>query len=264
MSRIKEIAKSYDTESIRTALMIHETPEKELKNKKKCIICGKNLKGNQKKYCSKKSCHNKGLQKSMKKYYNNHKKEFLLRLRNWEKTKKKHNIEYNGLGKIRVRNKLVEYVNLYNIKKILTLESDKFFFSKLLPSKKIYVFECNTHTYKKMVKNKPKNVHLFMGDIAEFQNLDEEVNFIYLDFCNTINPNKETIAALKEKIKTCKLFAVTFCLRNYRPEEGHYSFRLINEIQNLTELNLKVIYGESYSDSFPMVTILFENMEGLE
>ena len=240
---------------------------------KLCVICNKKVKVNRIKICSD-ECYYKSMRISSKKqykdnkekmkshmkdYYIKHKAEICLKVKEYRKFREKKNQDYNQPRKNVIRETLVKFMNLYNIKKILTLESEKYLFSKLIPDKKIYVFECNIHEYKKMVKSKPRNVNLFFGDISDFKSLDQQIDFVYLDFCCTIMEAKEILFSLKEKIQGSKLFAVTFCLRCNMEKDGDYTFNLINEIQNITDINLKVLYGESYCDTIPMVTILFEN-----
>jgi hypothetical protein len=86
-----------------------------------------------------------------------------------------------------------------------------------------------------------------------------------------IDTSLEKIEQLKEKIQNAKLFALTICLRRVHTR-GDYEFYFLNKLQTLTEINWKVIYGESYREnlgsikwkkgiqcSSPMLTILLEN-----
>lgn len=201
-----------------------------------------------KEYCS----------KYMKEYYKKNKLDLTL-------VQKKYKLKkngYNGTMKNYVRNNLIKFIK-NDIKNILTLESDKFYFSKLLPEKKIIVFERDLDTFNKMNKTKPKNVSLFLGDISGFKEIDMKIDFIYLDFCGNWTTEKETIFDLKEHIKNTKLFAVTFCLRDNSGVEklGDYQFDLLNKLNNLTDVNWNVLYGESYKDSVPMITLLLENKQ---
>jgi len=173
---------------------------------------------------------------------------------------------YNLPTKNRVRETIVNNILNKEIKTILTLESSEFLFSKLLPNKKIFVFEKNIEIYKKMEKCAPKNVTLFFGNISKFAELNLNVDCIYFDFCSTFQKNQDVLIDLKKQIKNCKLFIVSF-YRIWRGNKkysipcinGGYEFDLINKIQTLTEVNWKVLYGERYNNS--MVTIIFENQE---
>ena len=187
------------------------------------------------------------------------------------KDKIKLDTKYNKKGydrehKNMVRENLIRIIEERDIKKILTLESPDFLFSKLIPQKKIIVFENDRTTFNKMKKGKPKNVKLFYGDVSEFAGLDAKVDCVYLDFYSIFEFMKEQIHELKEVINNTQLFIVTFALRigNVAKERGFtqfgdYQFDLIRRLQELLEINFKVLYGEAYKDTMPMVTIAFEN-----
>ena len=184
---------------------------------------------------------------------------------------KNNNNNYNRPIKNVVRNQILQIINLKNAKNILTLESNKFILSKNLPHKKIYVYENNLKRFNKMKKVKPKNVSLFYGDVAEFSELEEQVDVIYLDYCCSFNLAMESISCLVDKIKQCDLFGVTISLRNYYSESefGDYQFGLINKLQEITGINFKVLFGYSYRDtkqdgtkSGVMITIFLENQKG--
>jgi len=178
-------------------------------------------------------------------------------------TKDKRN--YNAENKTRIRNKIVDLIRNKDIKSILTLESPDFLFSKLLPDKEIFVWENDANEFKKMEKKNPKNVELTFGNIGKFGMFKSKVDCIYLDFCGTFEKEQTEIVRLKECLKQSKLFICTFCMRcNERIENrfiGDYQFDLISKIQTLTETNWKVLYGESYTDSVQMVTIIMENKQ---
>lgn len=189
-----------------------------------------------------------------------------------DKMTKKNNLQlkkrYNVKNKNRLREFIVEKIRERNISSILTLESKEFLFSKMLPEKKIIVWENNANIYKQMEKHCPKNVDLIFGNIGKFGVIGKQVNCIYLDFCRTWFSEQSEIVRLKEKLKETKLFILTLCLREpsvFQKEgkvfNGDYQFDLLNKIQNLTEVNWKVVYGESYYDSVQMVTIILENSE---
>lgn len=199
----------------------------------------------------------KRTQEYMKKYY----KENKEKLKNYQKSRK-----YDTPAKNRIRENIINFMNQYKIKKILTLESEDFLFSNLIPEKKIIVFEKNKKIFNLMEKSKPKNVSLFYGDVSKFADLDSKTDMVYLDFCGTYEFSKEVIHNLKEQIKQCKLFAVTLSLRvgsevkkKGFKQLGDYQFDLIRRLQELLEINFKVLYGEGYNESGCMVTILFEN-----
>ncbi len=197
------------------------------------------------------------MKKYAKEYYQKNKEH----MKNYQKERK-----YDTPAKNRIRDSLINFMGQYKIKKVLTLESEDFIFSKIIPEKKIVVFEKDKKTFSLMEKSKPKNVSLFYGDISHFADLDSKTDFVYLDFCGTYEFSKEVIYSLKQTIKQSKLFAVTFCLRTGDQVKkkgfkqiGDYQFDLIRRLQELLDINFKVLYGEGYNDSGCMVTMLFEN-----
>ena len=122
-----------------------------------------------------------------------------------------------------------------------------------------------------MEKKCPKNVDLVFGNVGKFGIFESQVDMIYLDFCGTWMTEQNEVVRLKETLKQTKLFAITLCLREsaYHKKTGNifagdYQFDLINKIQKLTDINWKVVYGESYYDSVQMVTIILENPEVVE
>lgn len=198
----------------------------------------------------------------MKEYYNKHKDEMKINSR-MSHQKKYVKQNYNRPLKNKVRDKLISFFDNKNINKILTLESPDFLFCKELPNKKFYVYEIDFDIYNKMKKTKPNNVSIFNGDVSEFKDLEINVDGIYLDFCASFQTQKETIYLLKEVIKNCNVFAVTFCSRQgiaYEEYIGDYKIDLIRKIQELTEVNWKVLFGESYKDEGhgTMITLVFE------
>lgn len=204
----------------------------------------------------------KWMQKYMKEYYEENKDGLKLNTKE-QKMKEK---GYDKPNKNRIRESIISIIEQHKIKKILTLESEDFIFSNLLPHKKIIVFENDKTTFNKMEKLKPNNVNLFYGNVSKFADLDSEVDCVYLDFKGIYEFTKQEIYELKEVIEKAKLFAVTFALRigNAAKEKGFnqfgdYQFDLIRRLQELLEINFKVIYGEAYRDSQPMVTIVLEN-----
>ena len=202
------------------------------------------------------------MKKYMKEYYKDNKDELRLNAKE-QRLKEK---GYNRTNKNRIRENLISVIERFKINKILTLESEDFIFSNLLSNKKIIVFENDKNTFNKMEKSKPKNVKLFYGGVSKFADLDSEVDCVYLDFKGIFEFTKQEIYELKEVIKKAKLFAVTFSLRigNEAKERGFeqfgdYQFDLIRRLQELLEINFKVIYGEAYKDIQPMVTMVLEN-----
>ena len=109
--------------------------------------------------------HKQYMQEYMKEYYEKNKLDLTLYQKEVELKKK----GYNKPMKNKVRENLINLMNNYKINTILTLESDKFYFSKLIPEKKIIVFERDLDTFNKMNKTKPKNVSIFLGDISGFK-----------------------------------------------------------------------------------------------
>jgi len=173
---------------------------------------------------------------------------------------------YDREHKNKVRDNLIKIIEQRKIKTILTLESSDFIFSKLLPDKKVIVFENDKQVFNKMKKSKPDNVKLFFGDVSEFAGLGAKVDCVYLDFCSIFEFMKEEMYKLKEVVSNARLFIVTFALRigNVAKERGFesfgdYQFDLIRRLQELFNVNFKVLYGEAYKDIMPMVTIAFEN-----
>ena len=173
---------------------------------------------------------------------------------------------YNQDNKNKVRNIIIDLIRAQDIKHIVTLESPEFIFSKALPERKIVVFENDAATFAKMEKKCPRNVELVWGNVEKFGVLNARTDFIWLDFCRTWMNEKEKVAVLKETLQEVKYLAITLCLRESAHHQrtgntfyGDYQFDLINKIQNITGINWKVIYGESYYDSMQMVTMILKN-----
>lgn len=182
------------------------------------------------------------------------------------KTKDQEKKDYDCENKNRIREIIVSEIRKRNISSILTLESKDFLFSKMLPDKKIIVFEKEGDICTKMEKCTPKNVELIFGNIGKFGIFNSTVDCIYLDFCKTWMTEQEVIAQLIDSLGKTKLFILTLSTRvsGYHKESGNvflgdYQFDLINKIQQLTNINWRVVYGESYYDSSQMVTIIMEN-----
>lgn len=178
--------------------------------------------------------------------------------------------KYNQENKNRIRQKVVDEIRKREIKSIVTLESPEFLFSKLLPDKKIIVFEKEGDIAVELEKKAPKNVEVIFGNINKLGIFNSNHDVIYLDFCRTWMTEQENIIRLKEQLSKTKLFVLTLCLRESAKHKetgnvyvGDYQFDLINKIQSLTEINWRVIYGESYYDSVQMVTLILENGGGL-
>jgi len=140
-----------------------------------------------------------------KEYYQKNKEH----MKNYQKERK-----YDTPAKNRIRDSLINFMGQYKIKKVLTLESEDFIFSKIIPEKKIVVFEKDKKTFSLMEKSKPKNVSLFYGDISHFADLDSKTDFVYLDFCGTYEFSKEVIYSLKQTIKQSKLFRSDILSKN--------------------------------------------------
>jgi len=178
------------------------------------------------------------------------------------KRKKKYNCE----NKNRIRQLIIDEIRKRDINKIVTLESPDYLFSKQLPDKDIIVFEKEGDIMIKLEKKCPKNVELVFGNISKFNIFKSKADMIYLDFCGTWMTEQENIIKLINSLKEVKLFGLTICLREsaYHKQtnnvyKGDYQFDLIKKIQELTKINWKMVYGESYYDSVQMVTILMEN-----
>lgn len=180
------------------------------------------------------------------------------------KTKK----EYNGEKKQYIREVIVEEILKRDIKNIVTLESPDFTFSEMLPNKRIIVFEKDADIYQEMENNNPKNVELIFGNISKLGIFNTKVDMIYLDFCKTWMSEKQNIIPLIESLKKVKLFAITLSTRITSRHKskgfvpyGDYQFDLVRRIQELTNINWKIVWGECYYDSSQMITAVFEKPE---
>ena len=183
-------------------------------------------------------------------------------------TKQLENKKYNCENKNRIRQLIVDEIRKRDIESIVTLESPDFLFSKLLPDKKIIVFEKDGNVCTELEKTAPKNVEIVFGNINRLEIFNSKQDVIYLDFCGTWMTEQEHIIKLKEQLKSVKLFVLTLCLRESKHHKdtgnifsGDYQFDLLNKIQSITKINWKVIYGESYYDSMQMVTMILEGVE---
>lgn len=184
-----------------------------------------------------------------------------------KRTKELKKKEYNCENKNRIRNLIIDKIREREINSILTLESPDFLFSKELPDKEIIVWENDSDTFKKMEKKNPKNVDLIFGNIGKFGMIGKDVDMIYLDFTGLFQNNQNEIIRLKNRLKKSKLFILTVCLRDPKgiqnTFQGDYQFDILNKIQTLTDVNWKVVYGETYYDSVQMLTIIMENTNAI-
>lgn len=171
--------------------------------------------------------------------------------------------KYNNENKNRIREIIVNEIRKRNLNSIVTLESPDFLFSKLLPDKKIIVFEKDSKTHTKLEKNAPKNVEIIFGNINKIEIFNSIQDVIYADFTGAWESEQNNIIKLKNQLKTTKLFILTLCMRYNKKLnqrfKGDYQFDLINKIQEITNINWKVVYGESYYDGVQMVSIILEN-----
>lgn len=154
-----------------------------------------------------------------RKYYEKNRKKILRWMKDNQakhylmgRAKVRSKINYNNKAKNQIRDELIEVIEPYKIKKVLTLESPQYLFTKRFPEANFYIFENIKIIYDKMFKVKPENVFLSFGDIGEFGRFDVEPDLIYLDFCGATS--KESIFQLKDKISKCKLFGITLALRD--------------------------------------------------
>lgn len=199
--------------------------------------------------------------KYMKKYYTKNSSK----IKKYTKTyfsQKRMEQKYNRPIKNVIRERLIKELKNFQLKTALTLESRDFLFTKLVPEKKFYVFENDKVEFNAMQKSKPRNVILNYGDVSQFKEYDMNVDFIYLDFCQAYSTAKETIYLLKDKIKEARVFAVTFCTWDETKEsDGDYQFQIVRELQELLDINFKVLFGQGYRDKkhSTMVTIIMEN-----
>lgn len=200
----------------------------------------------------------KGGKEYMKKFMGDYYKKNKMELKLYQKERRRKQ-KYDRPLKDVVRNRIMEIIERRKIKTILTLESPQFIFAKKIPEKKIIVFENDLKNYEKMEKKKPKNVTLFLGDVSKFNELGSKVDMVYLDFCSNWTGAKESIYLLKNSIQKTKIFGVTLCIRDSQNKwDGDYQLDIVKRLRNLLELNLEIIYGESYSDKAGMITIIFE------
>lgn len=196
----------------------------------------------------------KRMRDTMNKYYLKNKEDLKL-----YQSEKRFKQRYNQPKKNVVRNKIINLLKDNQIYSILTLESPDFLFSKEIPEQKIIVFENDKKNYELMLKKKPKNVHLFYGDVSEFSNLNSKVDMVYLDFCSNWSGGKEKIFNLREVIKNSRIFGLTLTIRDNKILwNGDYQVDLIKRIQELIDLKLQVLFGESYKDTAGMITLFFK------
>ena len=148
-----------------------------------------------------------------------------------KKSKENEKKEYNCDKKNEIREKIIDELRKRDINSILTLESKEFLFSKMLPDKKIIVWENDSDVFKKMEKKTPKNVELIFGNIGKFGVIGKSVDMIYLDFCKTWATEQSEVVRLKDKLKETKLFVLTLCMRTHKKLSevycGDYQFDLI-------------------------------------
>lgn len=175
---------------------------------------------------------------------------------------------YHCENKDRIRRIIIDEIRKRDIKTIVTLESPEFIFSNLLPDKKIIVFEKEAEVIERMEKKCPKNVELIFGNINKFNIFNSKADMIYLDFCKTWMTEQENVIKMVDCLKKTKLFGITLCLRETAAHKekgftffGDHQFDLLKQLQTLTGINWRVVYGESYYDSVQMITILLENQE---
>ena len=174
---------------------------------------------------------------------------------------------YKAENKSRVRHIIVDEIRKRDINSIVTLESPEFLFSKLLPDKKILVFEKDGNACTKLEKKAPKNVEVVFGNINRLEIFNGKWDMIYLDFCGTWETELEHIIKLSKELSKVKLFGLTICMRccsNGKLKEvfkGDYQFDILKQLQDLTKINWKVVYGETYTDSVQMMTLLLERIE---
>jgi len=173
--------------------------------------------------------------------------------------------DYNAENKSRIRQIIIDEIRKRDINSIVTLESPEFLFSKLLPDKKILIFENEAKICTKLEKKAPKNIEVVFGNINKLGIFNGSWDMIYLDFCRTWEKEQENIVKLINELKKTKLFALTICMRcNEKLSDrfqGDYQFDILKKIQELTKINWKVVYGESYTDSVQMMTLILENKE---
>ena len=178
---------------------------------------------------------------------------------------------YNEDNKNRIRQIVVDEIRKRDIKSIVTLESPDFLFSKLLPDKKIIVFENDGNICTKIEKKAPKNVEIVFGNINKLGIFNSIHDVIYLDFTGTWMTEQTNIIKLEEQLKNCKLFIITLSTRESLTHKqtgnvwnGDASFDLISKLQSIIGYNWKVVYGEHYYDSSQMVTLILENKNDIQ
>lgn len=244
-----------------------------------CLICKRKLASNQRTYCGvkcKKIGHRvfihlknvsekESIQKYFKEYYKKNKDELKVKSKEYVLTHRNKDTSYSRPKKNSIRDRIIDTLSHYEINKILTLESPEFLFSKSLPHKKIYAYEYLSKVYESMKLKIPTNVSLFNGDIIKFKDLEINVDFVYLDFCDTLSSNLERLQILKSVINNSKLFAITITPRNEKHIEAEQNFYIfvLKKLQQILGNNWEILWGQDYCDKghSAMVTLLLKNQK---
>jgi hypothetical protein len=168
---------------------------------------------------------------------------------------------YNNPKKNKVRNKIVNLIKKYGGKTVLTLETHKFLIPILLKNHTFFVAENNEEEFIKMLKDKPKNVFLHFGDIAQMSYTINNYDTIYLDFCCSYQSAVDIINSLQQKILRCNLVGFTFCLRGNKKYiiKDDYRLDLLAKLNVFLGNDFICKYWDSYADSTPMITLFYIN-----
>lgn len=167
-------------------------------------------------------------------------------------------------NKDKVREKLIGCILKYKPKKVLVLESPTFEVVKKLPNVKFLVYEKDYKIYTRMKKSKSKVKNILFikrGNVSGFKSSKLKADVIYLDFCGTLSGEIGNILELKDKIKVCKLFIITFSSHEARQRFGgvsNFYLSIPARLQKILNIRLDIVFGENYMDTSPMVTIGFE------
>jgi hypothetical protein len=128
---------------------------------------------------------------------------------------------------------------------------------------KFFVAQNNKKEYLKMIENKPKNIKmLYYGCISEFDLLNVNPEYMFLDFCCTFSNAKHIIEKLSIKFKSCKFIFLTICLRKNNKDLNDYKFDMANKIMDSFH-NFRIAEVKAYRDKghSPMLFLILRNLD---
>jgi len=159
----------------------------------------------------------------------------------------------------RINDNFNYFVKKYNI---LSLETKDYLFVNKLLKHDHYIAQHDKKEMIEMVKNKPDSVKcLYYGDISFLSKLNIQYDVMYFDFCCGINKGIDIFLPFVKKSNKVSILGFTFCLRSNKKREEDYRLLIMNKLQSLLKIPLKIEYYKSYKDKNqpPMVTIFFSN-----